>query len=101
LPVSEKLEPAYLNPDIEVVINVLKSAFLNQAVISLRKMKSTNRAGLTERPKVRSCRLRQLQKALFLGAATTTSKPNKEAKKDQDLDNISKDALKKTQIHRH
>jgi hypothetical protein len=35
LPVSEKLEPAYLNPDIDVVINVLKSAFLNQAVISL------------------------------------------------------------------
>jgi hypothetical protein len=51
---------------------------------------------LTERPKVRNCRLRHLQQALFLGAATTASKLNKEVKKDQDLDNISKDALKDT-----
>ena len=35
-PVFEKLESAYLNPGIDVVINVLKRCVLNQAVIGLR-----------------------------------------------------------------
>ena len=36
MPVSEKPEPAYLNPVIDVVINVLKKCILSQAGISMR-----------------------------------------------------------------